>query len=157
MDSSCFIVSSYVATTGSGYTYVGGVIGYCYLNSGPCIIENTVNMASVSFNGNAGDADIHLGGIAGWLYFSSSGTTVRNCANYGSIFHTGQATPHPLEELLGVRVGSHRRQRFPSRTVSTTVLSTSMGLWNLGYTLEVLLDQINSHPLRIVWVLGRLL
>ena len=79
LDSSCYVVSSY-----SGSYYVGGITGRC----DACTIENTVNMASVSFTGNT-SWNLFLGGIAGYLCASNNDATVRNYANYGSVAHSG--------------------------------------------------------------------
>ena len=86
-DSSCSITSLY---SSSGYVYVGGTIGYCGGYYGSCTIENSVNMASVTFNGNASDY-FYLGGIAGSLDSWDYESTVRNCVNYGDIIHSGES------------------------------------------------------------------
>ena len=81
LDSSCSVMCSYSSSTNA---YFGGIIGDC---SG-CTIENTVNMASVTFIGNICGL-LYLGGIAGYLTTSNNEVTVRNCANYGSVTHSG--------------------------------------------------------------------
>ena len=45
LDSSCSITSSYNSDSSN---FVGSIIGYCVTKSGHCVIENNVNMASVS-------------------------------------------------------------------------------------------------------------
>ena len=82
LDSSCSVVSSY---RGSNNVYIGGIIGEFYASRGPCLIENTVNMASVSFTGST-SSNLYLGGIVG----EPSGT-VKNCANYGSVTYSGKS------------------------------------------------------------------
>ena len=86
LDESCSIASSF---NGSGAAYIGGIIGFC---SGPCIIENNVNMGSVSFNVDISDNSLVLGGIVGYIY-SPYGydSTVKNCANYGPVAHPGSS------------------------------------------------------------------
>ena len=59
LDSSCSITSLYRS---SNNAYVG-VAGYCLANDAPCVIENSVNMASISFIGNLSDSySLYLGG-----------------------------------------------------------------------------------------------
>ena len=50
LDSSCSIKSTFSSSSFSAT--IGGIIGYCRANHGPCIIENCVNMGSVTFIGN---------------------------------------------------------------------------------------------------------
>ena len=73
-----------------GYgSYVGGVIGHCNTINGRCILENTVNMASVTFSGNV-NVNIYIGGIVGLFYLSTERNLfIRNCVNYGPITCTG--------------------------------------------------------------------
>ena len=79
LDSSCSVVSSY---SGSSSAYIGGIVGEC----DGCLIENDVNMASVSFTGSSACTYLYLGGIVG----EPSGT-VKNCANYGSVTYSGKS------------------------------------------------------------------
>ena len=59
---------SFIGNAGSMSLYIGGIIGLCEARNKPCIIENTVNMASVSFTGKAANSDfLYVGGIAGYL------------------------------------------------------------------------------------------
>ena len=89
LDSSCSVVSSYS-------TYVGGVAGEC----SDCKIENTVNMADVSFTGKANS--LNLGGIVSYLSASKSNEAiVRNCANYGSVTHSGTAGSAYIGGIVG--------------------------------------------------------
>ena len=88
LDSSCSITSSFI---GSSTANIGGIIGYCYASGGPCIIENSVNMGSVSFSGNI-SSYLYLGGITGYLSSSDNyDFTVKNCANYGDVTHSGES------------------------------------------------------------------
>ena len=79
LDGSCSFVNSYSGSSDSNVC-TGGIIGQC----SDCSIENTVNMANISFTGNT-SSNLYIGGIAAYLYHSG---TVKNCVNYGSI-HTG--------------------------------------------------------------------
>ena len=98
LDSSCSVASSF---SDSSDVYVGGIIGQC----SDCTIENTVNMASVSFTGNT-SYDLYLGGIVGYLYSSNNDIIVRNCANYGSVTHSGTADNARIGGIAGVSQGS---------------------------------------------------
>ena len=87
LDSSCSIMSSFIGSWSSAY--VGGFIGYGYANNGPCTIENSVNMASVSFTGNTGGS-LYLGGIAGVMWSSNNNeASMKNCVNYGTVTNEG--------------------------------------------------------------------
>ena len=88
LDSSCSITSSFYSS--SDNTYVGGIIAYCDDFNGQCIIENNVNMASVSFAGYVDDY-LYIGGIVGEISSSSSTyeATMKNCANYGDVTQFG--------------------------------------------------------------------
>ena len=97
LDSSCSVVSSY---NGSSNARVAGITGQC---SG-CTIENTVNMASVSFTGNTTNS-LFLGGIAGCLSVSSKDITMRNCINYGSVTHSGTANYARIGGIAGYSSG----------------------------------------------------
>ena len=63
MDSSCSVVSS--AVSRYSYTYVGSVLGRCYTVNSGCLVENCVNMGSVTFSGSIKSDNLRLGGIAG--------------------------------------------------------------------------------------------
>ena len=97
LDSSCSVVSSFI---GNANIKVGGIAGHC----GYCTIENTVNMASVSFTGNTTGSSgfLYLGGIVGMLYASSKETIARNCANYGSVTHSGTSSRVYIGGVAGV-------------------------------------------------------
>ena len=80
LDSTCTIESR--CTDEYCYGYQGGIVGFCYGQDANCIVENSVNMATVVSHGNAQ----MIGGIIG--HCSVDGThicTVYNCANYGNI------------------------------------------------------------------------
>ena len=74
LDASCSV-------KGSSANDLGSICGYCTY----CTIENSVNMANVTFTGNSG-SNFFLGGIVSRLLNTG---TVRNCANYGYITHSG--------------------------------------------------------------------
>ena len=77
IDSSCSFVSTLNSQTEG---YIGSITGDCE----SCVIENIMNMGSVTFAGNA--ISIRLSGIVGRILGSSS---VRNCVNYGQITNIG--------------------------------------------------------------------
>ena len=100
LDSSCAITNTY----SSDDAYVGGIIGYCVGDNGPCTIENSVNMGSVSFSGDT-SSDLRLGGIAGDLYSYSYDSTVKNCANYGDITYSGTSDDLYIGGIVGNSYG----------------------------------------------------
>ena len=87
VDSSCYVTSSFVSDSRSGY--LGGIIGRCSNVRGDCVIESVVNMASVTFIGNTNTYNLWQGGIAGIAIATSKEITIKNCVNYGSIIHSG--------------------------------------------------------------------
>ena len=87
LDSSCSVTSSF---SGSVYASIGGIIGECEADNGPCTIENSVSMGSVTFKGKMGGY-LYLGGIAGAFSFHNSNCIVENCANYGDVTHSGKS------------------------------------------------------------------
>ena len=104
LDSSCSIASLY-----SGYSpYIGGIIGECDASNGPCTIENSVNMGSVSFSGNitTDSKTAYLGGIAGYLYSYDNDSTVKNCANYGDVTDSGESSYSYIGGIVGYSTGS---------------------------------------------------
>ena len=92
-------------------TYIGGIMGYCISDERPCIIENVVNMGSISFNHNI-TANLYLGGIAGSLVRTNHEVIVRNCANYGSISLTNSTTKLYMGGIVGYSNG------FSSNSIS---------------------------------------
>ena len=84
VDESC----SFVGSLKPSSPYVGGIFGRCYSSKGSCVVENCVNMGSVSFKGDA-TGNAFIGGVVGCLYFSEYPTSIKNCVNYGSVTHSG--------------------------------------------------------------------
>ena len=66
--------------------YVSGIIGILAVAGKPSFIINSVNMASVSFNGTFTGKSLSIGGIVG-----QSQESVKNCANFGTITVSGAA------------------------------------------------------------------
>ena len=91
--------NSYTGTGIEG-ACIGGITGYCTPSERPCIIENSVNMANISYDLTK-TGGLFLGGIAGSFVGSSFEIAVRNCANYGSISFTGQADGLYLGGIVG--------------------------------------------------------
>ena len=90
LDSTCSVISTCFLEPEP--IRVGSIIGYCHAYYSSYTIENIVNMATVSFNGNTSNSILNLGGITGILYTDSPNgytVTLKNCVNYGSVFHTG--------------------------------------------------------------------
>lgn len=93
---SCSFASTYASSSElDDEAYLGSVVGRCYSTNESCVVENVVNMASVSFDGS-GPGNIFIGGILGYLFlsslssFSENSTNLKNCANYGSVSCFGQ-------------------------------------------------------------------
>ena len=114
LDSSCSITSFF---SDFNTAYIGGIIGHCYSWNGPCIIENSVNMGSVTFNGNISGEHSYLGGIAGWLsyindYFFPSNNDIiaKNCANYGDVTHSGTSKESSIGGVVGYSRGSSSKR-----------------------------------------------
>ena len=102
LDESCSIVNS----ANSRESHVGGIIGYCDSITGPCVVENSVSKASVSFVG-AISGKAYIGGIAG-LYISSITTnqsSISNCANYGLVIHNGESGDSYIGGIAGATYG----------------------------------------------------
>lgn len=72
----------------SNDAFTGGVIGWCRSTYGQCTIENSVNMANISFTGSVKDI-LYIGGISGSLSLTDYDITVRNCVNYGTLTNYG--------------------------------------------------------------------
>ncbi len=77
VDSSCYVNSS-------SSEYVGGIIGFCDSTKMDCIIENSINMATVTSNAGS---DFIIGGIIGTCQSANDhNCVIRGCVNYGNIF-----------------------------------------------------------------------
>ena len=96
---------SVVSTSDSEYAFLGGIIGYCYSNTAPCVIENSVNLASVTFNGGYAESYLCLGGVAGYLYTNGLDASLRNCANYGAVTHSGSSKSSYVGGVVGYSDG----------------------------------------------------
>lgn len=102
LDSSCSVTSTY-GTSGS---QVGGFIGYCKSLSGPCIVENSINMGDVRFSENASRNGQNIGGFVGHLFrYKSYEGKVKNCANYGAVTHSGVSSNLQIGGLVGYPYG----------------------------------------------------
>ena len=108
LDSSCSITGTYKDSySNSGYAYIGGFIGYCKASDGPCTIENSVNMGSVTFSGDTTKNSDYLffGGIAGYLSSRDYDSIVKNCANYGDVTHSGKSRYSCIGGIIGHSYG----------------------------------------------------
>lgn len=86
---SCSVASS----INSQRAYVSGFIGYCVASKNHCRVESCVNMASITFSGNANTYSMHLGGICAGIWGTQNyDMLVSNCANYGHLIDTGKYT-----------------------------------------------------------------
>ena len=108
LGSSCSITSSYSSSSYSAY--IGGIVGYCDTDNGPCTIENSVNMGGVTFSRSISRYSLFIGGIAGHLYPNDYESTVKNCANYGDVTHSGTSGYSYIGGIVGnTRYSSYRR------------------------------------------------
>lgn len=103
--------SSVVITYGSDdksfeNSFFGSLVGSCDSLNGGCAIENSVNMASVTFTGSA-DSNIYIGGLAGYIdSYQSYVSSVVNCVNYGTVAQAGKANSYSaVGGLLGGSTG----------------------------------------------------
>ena len=99
MDGSCSVTSSY---TGSNDAYVGGFVGHCtgqYIKRKLQMIENSVNMGGVTYDGSVNARVSFVGGIAGDLINGY----IKNCVNYGAVTHKGTSDKN---NVVGGLVGS---------------------------------------------------
>ena len=129
LDSSCSIASSF--NDSSNVVYIGGITGHCGAGNGPCVIENTVNMGSVSFTGNS--SYLYLGGIVGHPPASNNDATVKNCANYGSIAHSGTVNSVAyIGGIVGFSQGSSSNKVFIQNCLSYGTINQN-GTTNILY------------------------
>lgn len=104
IDNSCSVLS---VSNIRHHTYTGGLIGYCENQYyGYCSIENTINMGSVTFNGNT-ERNAYLGGLVGYyeydyVYYA---TNIKNCANYGTVTHSGISSSSYMGGITGCSYG----------------------------------------------------
>ena len=85
---SCSIVGTSNSTEENAY--IGSVVGYCSGKDEVSLIENCVNMASISFEGDF-EKSLVIGGIVGSYYSSGYGVIMKNCVNYGTVANYGTA------------------------------------------------------------------
>lgn len=99
LDATCAITSTY---TDSHTAYIGGVLGTCAATATQCVVENCVNMASVTFTGEATDNSIVIGGVVGCLSPSQSyECIIRNCVNYGIVANKGNGSESTIGGVIG--------------------------------------------------------
>ena len=70
---------------GQSSFYGSGIIGRCDAVQGPCVVDNCVSGAKVSFSGKSLGSDVNLGGISGCMSTSNFGAGVSNCVNFGTV------------------------------------------------------------------------
>lgn len=143
-----------------GLAYLGGIVAYCGTESGPCTIENVINLAKVSFTGSLYDYErMYMGGIAGCLNVTNNEINVKNCANYetvsyycsGSYCFTGPALfGKSLERLKEIWAKK-------SKTALTTVMSLTTELLGGTYPWEELLAMQAMLLTTIALAVGRYL
>ena len=77
----------------------GSIVGYCEDGDGHCNIENSINLAEVTYRGSA-RGKVCLGGIAGYVS-SEHGSHIRNCANYGTVASYGECKTIGIGGIIG--------------------------------------------------------
>lgn len=91
LDRTCTITSLF--NTKSDITIASGVMGYCRSLTGPCLVENIVDMSTVTFAGSSTGA-VFVSGVVGIFYTDDYDCTVRNVAKYGDVVNMG--SPYAL-------------------------------------------------------------
>ena len=95
LDSTCSVKSTSIFT--------GGFIGICFSEISQCRIENSVNMANVTYNGNAGVGTLLLGGFAGFVStYEAFGAYIKNCVNYGTVTDSGSKGGSNIGGIVGI-------------------------------------------------------
>lgn len=96
---SCSFTSTFIGSSMSEKPYIGGIIGSVV---GPVNVENSVNMASLTFSGDVGFYYSYLGGIVGYLHCTESvDSYIKNCANYGVLTHDGVSNYQYIGGIMG--------------------------------------------------------
>ena len=105
IDSSCSFTSY-----NKEKTFLGGITGYCRSIEYPCNIENSVSMASITFNGITGEfSSLYIGGIIGNIISSKHESFIKNCANYGPITHSGESYYPSIGGIAGESIGESNK------------------------------------------------
>lgn len=103
VDASCYIESSFTSNATDMFVNIGSIIGGFNTVYGPCILENIVNMADISYTGTAvGEkGTLSIGGIAGNIGPANYPGSIKNCANYGTLTHLGKSFYASLGGISG--------------------------------------------------------
>ncbi len=110
--------------TSTGYTAVGGVVGYC---NGA--ISGGGNAGTVTFSGSSNTQNIPIGGVAARTPSGKSGNRISGVTNSGAIvINTGTQTKKTI--YVGGVVGHHQSGDFTA-TNSGTLTVTSLTCTNL--------------------------
>ena len=99
IDDTCYFSGAHISEVGLN---MGSLIAHCLARDGPCVLENSVNMAPVTFSGKLHlyVAELFLGGLAGQLV-SYNRISVSNCANYGDVKDYGESDMTNIGGLFG--------------------------------------------------------
>ena len=126
LDKSCTF-----ASTAIGVSYVTGMVASCTAKKYPCVVENSVNMAPISWQSMLSDNLVYLSGLVGYIYGINYLVTVRNCVNYGTITakgsvdetHAGGIIVYMRTSSLGDLTGSIRNcANFGKITLDVTAV-----------------------------------
>lgn len=103
IDDSCSVTSTHSSPREDGFL---STLGSCYAGYGQCLINNIVNMGSVTFSGNATN-NLFIGGILESLTAGEYEGAIKNCVNYGTISFIGSCTPNT--EIGGIVASTYGR------------------------------------------------
>lgn len=102
LDSTCTVINSGTPSS----TYMGGIIGHCVSHNSPCIIEDCINKAEVSFYGDETGV-LKIGGIVGYLRSSTEYmATLKRCNNHGPVTHSGYSYGSYIGGIIGESFGA---------------------------------------------------
>ena len=85
--------------------HTGGLVGFCYGSERECSVQNSINMASVSFTGVAPNASAISGGVVGRCVGYAYPCSLRNLVNYGEVAHRGSSVSAFVGGVIGVCEG----------------------------------------------------
>ena len=96
LDESCSITVTHESTT---KVFVGSALGKCFTSGKPCIFDNAVNKATITYTGSV-DGDIAIGGVIGSCEYSNYYCSIKNCANFVNVVDAG--TTNWFSEIGGI-------------------------------------------------------
>lgn len=113
VDTTCSITGTYVGP--KYFKCIGGITGFCDGNYKECIIENTVNMANVTYlDSGSSPWCVFIGGIAGEYDPYGYDMYIKNCVNYGTIYLEGSYNYASVGGIVAScdDDGGHNKRRY---------------------------------------------